>query len=40
MIDLTIFKNLFTEYYFSKYLFMASCLYGLFRLVGKLILNK
>lgn len=40
MIDINIFTNLFTEYYFSRYLFMASCLYGLFRLVGKLILNK
>lgn len=40
MIDITILKNIFTEYYFSKYLFMASCIYGIFRLIGKLTLNK
>lgn len=40
MLDITIFTRLFTEYYFSRWLFMASCFYGIFRLVGKLILNK
>lgn len=40
MISIEIFKNILTEYYFSKYLFMASCIYGLFRLIGKLTLNK
>lgn len=40
MIDLTIFKNIFTEFYFGKWLFMASCFYGLMKLIGKLVLNK
>lgn len=40
MIDIVIFKNMFTEFVFGKWLIMASCVYGLFRLVKMLVVNR
>lgn len=32
--------SILIDFYFTRWLFMASCVYGLFRLFGKLVLNK
>lgn len=40
MFDINILTNLLTEFYFSRWLFMGSCFYGLFRLCRFLILNR
>ena len=37
MIDITIITKMLTQFYFSKYLFMASVIYGIFKLVKSLI---
>ena len=40
MIDITIFTNMFTQFYFGKYLLIGIGVYGTFKIVERLILNK
>ena len=40
MISIEIMVNLLTQFYFAKYLFIASIIYGLFKLVERLMMNK
>lgn len=40
MVNMTIFAEMLSNFYFSKYLLVASAIYGVFRLVEMLILNK
>jgi len=40
MISTEIIINLLTEFYFAKYLFIASIIYGIFRIVERMMMNK
>ena len=40
MITLEIFKNMFTQFYFGPYLMVAIGVYGTFKLVERLIINR
>ena len=37
MIDITMFTQMFTIFYFSKYIIMASAIYGMMRLIKYII---
>lgn len=40
MVELTLFTNVLTNFYFSQYLFIAGAVYGVMRLLKMLIINK
>lgn len=40
MVNMTIFANMLWNFYFSKYLIIASVVFGVFKLVEKLVLGR
>lgn len=40
MIDINILINLFTQFYYAKYLFIASIIMGIFMIIKKLMIGR